>query len=615
MTTRTLVDTDSVQIVANKWLDDVRQYQQNVDTLWKHGTINAALANIGTSTQTTLIVTENTAVNANTDLTAYPNISWRFLGAGKLTPAVGVTLTLYSGDTIDCPPYQQCLDASSGTITFAKPGWVWPAWFGAFPGVSASAGKTALQKIAAAFGSVGGGLHLPGYTIQVDDTIAFTGPVQIRGLHWDLSIIESTADASTKHGLTFSKSCVLEHFQVKTATDLTNNRSMKAISFDAPATANQAMTLRNIKTRGFNIGVYVDGGASYNMDLVSFGALDLQVAGPASSYVGSCFNVNRVTQVSGDALILDQNDCGDHAAYLFGCRNIDIRSLKARNASTNQSQAVKLVGNGAGGSSELYHNWHIGSLDVDDCFNGVLVSSFGTEQLENVSIDTLTLKNITGETGIPGAITVTGSDTSTIRNVVVNSAYLEDLGYRGMHTALASGATIDHIEFRNVVAKGWSTASSGTYSLFGQDSTGTYQHVHLENITADGNSTGRCILNTNSLATSCKRATYKNIIERNTTTPGFPITTSGQSGAGQNLNFAYGYTLYLNNASGCTYTTASNAVPGDRYTIIGANGNSTITDNATFNLNGNWTSASGASLVLECLDSTPTFYEVSRATT
>ena len=86
-------------------------------------------------------------------------------------------------------------------------------------------------------------------------------------------------------------------------------------------------------------------------------------------------------EVSGVVWILGQNDCGDLAAYWVGCRNIDIRSLKARNASTNQSQAVKIVGNGAGGSSEIYHNWRIGALDVDDCFNGVLVSSSGTKPL------------------------------------------------------------------------------------------------------------------------------------------------------------------------------------------------------------------------------------------
>lgn len=99
-------------------------------------------------------------------------------------------------------------------------------------------------------------------------------------------------------------------------------------------------------------------------------------------------------------------------------------------------------------------------------------------------------------------------------------------------------------------------------------------------------------------------------------TPGFPITTSGQSGAAQNLNFAFGYTIYLNNASACVYTTATNAQAGERYCIVGANANSTITDNATFNLTGgDWVSASGATLLLECLDNTPTFYEVIRGTT
>ena len=131
MASHTLCDLDSVQIVANKWLQDVRQYQDNVDTLFKHGTINAALANIGASTPTTLVVTENTAVNASTDLTSYPNISWLFLGSGKLTPAVGVTLTMYSPDTIIASPTQHVLDGSNGTIVFAKPGTASARWMGA----------------------------------------------------------------------------------------------------------------------------------------------------------------------------------------------------------------------------------------------------------------------------------------------------------------------------------------------------------------------------------------------------------------------------------------------------------------------------------------------------
>ena len=149
MTTRTLVDTDSVQIVANKWLDDVRQYQHNVDTLFKHGTINAALANIGTGTHTTLVVTENTAVNADTDLTSYPNIHWLFLGAGQLTPATGTTLTLHSPGSIVADMTQFILDASAGTIVFANGGTVSPCWFGAVGNGSTDDG-TALTKMVAA---------------------------------------------------------------------------------------------------------------------------------------------------------------------------------------------------------------------------------------------------------------------------------------------------------------------------------------------------------------------------------------------------------------------------------------------------------------------------------
>ena len=172
MTTRTLVDTDSVQIVANKWLDDVRQYQQNVDTLWKHGTINAALSNIGTSTHTTLVVTENTAVNANTDLTSYPNIHWLFLGSGKLTPATGVTLTLYSPDTITADPGQKILDNSAGTIVFSHAGTALAGWWGIDRTGSTSAASSIQSAMDAlpTSGGRGGTVLLGGGVISIGTT-------------------------------------------------------------------------------------------------------------------------------------------------------------------------------------------------------------------------------------------------------------------------------------------------------------------------------------------------------------------------------------------------------------------------------------------------------------
>ena len=68
------------------------------------------------------------------------------------------------------------------------------------------------------------------------------------------------------------------------------------------------------------------------------------------------------------------------------------------------------------------------------------------------------------------------------------------------------------------------------------------------------------------------------------------------------------------NTTGYNTTTATNAQPGQIYVITGANANSTITDNATFGLSGDWTSGSDATLVLKCLDSTPRFIELARNT-
>lgn len=575
--------------------------------------IGAAIAGIGLSAVTLMIAAPTTVSGT---YTVPSNIHLWFVGQGSLSINGGSTLTITNPSQITATS-SQTLFGGAGTVLFTQSGVVTPCWWGFLPSATDAVNLSAYNACTASLPSAGGVVVLPPGIYQTSGTLTHGNkPISLIGAHPDLSIIESTADASQKHGLIFSQSYHARNLTIKTSASLASNQTMKAINFDSPSESSQSFVCENLKITGFNIGIYADGGSGYKIDRGRVSNVDVTVTGPASSYVGSCLNMNRITQLDIDLFTVNQNACGDHAVYLFGCKNLKIHKGKIRGASTSQSQAIKIVGNGAGGSSAVYENWTVEDVDTDTCFNGVLVSTFGTEVLKNVRIATVSLKNITGEAGIPGAITVTTSDTSRIRNVAIDKSHMENLGYRGLHVSMASGAFVDQISWTNSTAYNWSTASSGTYSLFGQDSSGTNYHSHLENLTVDGNSNGRCILNTNSLATSCKRATYKNLIERNTTTPGFPITTSGQSGAGQDLNFAFGYTLYLNNASSCTYTTASNAVPGERYCVIGANANSVITDNATFNLTGgNWTSASGASLLLECLDSTPTFIEVIRGTT
>ncbi len=609
--TRTLVDTDRVQVVQNKWLEDVRQFQTNVDTLFKHGTINAALSNIGISTRTTIVVTENTAVNANTDLTSYPNISWLFLGAGKLTPATGVTLTMYSGDTILCPPYQQCLDATSGTIAFAKAGWVWPGWFGAGAGAATSANTTALQKLAAAFGSVGGGIHWPGHTIQVSDTIAFTGPVQILGEHRDSSVLESTAAASNKHGLTFTKSHTVKNLTVKTSSNLTSNYTMKAISCDLDGVVSGGLenVYESVKIRGFNIGIYGDGGANYNIDRSSFKNVDITASGPSSDYVGSCMYQNRITQTHLTQVTLDQNNVGEHALYFFGCKNITLDDFKIRNATRSEAQAVKLIGNIAS-ATEAYNVWTVKNVDVENCTNGILIQLYGTESIDAVNVDNCKLVDIDGSTNVPGAVFVEAAGTSNIRQVTVSNCSFRDLGYAAVQfVAATSGGTFRHGVWKDSRVSNWSTASAGTYTAFRTNGDGTYGPIHLENIYADGNTTnGRTIVGLVGQGATITRISTRNLIEVNTTAKGHsPLADSSTSAT---FDFTIGDSWTVSGTR--TITAASNAVPGETYIIIGTNNNCTFTDNSVFLLAGNWTSAANKTLMLKCVTAS-TLYEVARS--
>lgn len=574
--------------------------------------IGAAIAGIGLSAVTLMIAAPTTVSGT---YTVPSNIHLWFVGQGSLSINGGSTLTITNPSQITATS-SQTLFGGAGTVLFTQSGVVTPCWWGFLPSATDAVNLSAYNACTASLPSAGGVVVLPPGIYQTSGTLTHGNkPISVVGAHQDLSIIESTSTTSSDHGLIFSNSFHLKNLTIKTATSLASNLSMRAVSLFAPSTTNRHAVLEHVKVRGFNTGVYIDGGASRNIDRVLLRDIDIQTSGPASDYAGSCLYIVRCTQVECYGAVLDQNSTGNHAILLEGNTNLTVVSTKVRNATRTGAFSVYAVGVD-GTSSAVYKSWTFQGLDVESCYNGVLIRTYDTESLHCASLRDSSFKNITGEAGIPGAITVTTSDTSRIRNVAIDKSHMENLGYRGLHVSMASGAFVDQISWTNSTAYNWSTASSGTYSLFGQDSSGTNYHSHLENLTVDGNSNGRCILNTNSLATSCKRATYKNLIERNTTTPGFPITTSGQSGAGQDLNFAFGYTLYLNNASSCTYTTASNAVPGERYCVIGANANSVITDNATFNLTGgNWTSASRASLLLECLDSTPTFIEVIRGTT
>lgn len=615
MTTKTLTDTDTVQIITNKWLRDTRQFADNIDTLDKYGTINFALTTIGSSTLTTIVVNENVAVNANTDLTNYPNISWLFLGSGKLTPAVNVTLILYSPDTIMCPAYQQCLDASSGAITFYKGGWIHVGWFGVRPTQTASNNVAGLTKLFASIPSTGSGIYLCAGNIQVNDTLTVGDkPIRMVGVSPTVSILESTATSASKHGLQLTRSAHFENLQIKTSASLAANNSMRAISLnmDGVSASGQYARLLNTKLSGFNTGLYVDGGSNYNIDRLTLDDVDIQVSGPASDYVGHSLNLRRITQVQGKNVTLDQNNTGEHAALIWACKDVSLDAPKIRNATRGGASPIRLTGNNSGsGDDQRFPAWSITNPDIMNCTYGLTCEVGGTEKVGSLHVGHGRIDDIDSSVSYLGAIEVQALNSSVIESCTIDGLSIKDVGYRGVNFYTDASATLKRATVSNLYIENWSTASAGTQDVIGTSGTGTFGPIDLENIEANGNSNGRTIVSTAGQSSTISRISTRNLREVSTTGLARPIALATGDAT---PSMAIGNDFTQGNGSAQNVTAYDHLAPNQTYIVRFTSGNTTLIDGANLNLAGstNYNPPANAVVTFYSPDGT-VLWEVSRS--
>ena len=80
--------------------------------------------------------------------------------------------------------------------------------------------------------------------------------MSVIGAHPELSIIESTATASLKHGLTFTCSHHIRNLTIKTSASLASNYIMYGVRMNLDGVTisggNQAVKWESVKVRGFN---------------------------------------------------------------------------------------------------------------------------------------------------------------------------------------------------------------------------------------------------------------------------------------------------------------------------------------------------------------------------
>jgi hypothetical protein len=533
-----------------------------------YATLDEALSAAGSATRT-ILVTTSTAITNTTSVPS--NITLKVSGAGSFTVSSGVTFTIQG--PLEAPFRQ--IFAGAGTVKFTYNVEVYSEWWG---GISdGSTDSTDAVQAAITSGPSGGVvLRALAGSYNIDTTLTRTVPLTIQGAGIDVTTFQWTTNASLQHGISGTTSLTIRDCTIKMQTSLTTDQQMHAVRLDLDGTGltGRIIHIENVKVRGFNVGLYCDGGADYGLTRAVYRNVDIQVSGDGTSYIGSCAYMNRVTQGEISLATLDQNDTGEHAVYCFGCTDIYIDGLNITNVTKSESQAIKLVGDATAATS-AYGAWSIRNVNFSDCTNGILIGTYGTEVLRVCMIDNVGAKDIDGTANILGALHISAGGTSTINSVLVNNVYLENLGYQGMHVEAASGATVGRVEFANIWAKNWGTTSAGSYTLFGTNGTGTFHHIHLKNIYADGNSNGRTIVGVAGQSTTVGRVTWDNptLIEVNTTAAGRPVQLTDLD---TTPSLKLGNVFYVNNTGATTITGFDDLEIDQIYTLYFANNNTTL---------------------------------------
>lgn len=578
--------------------------------------IGAAIAGIGLSSVTLMIAAPAT-VSGTYSIPG--NIHLWFVGQGNLSINGGSTLTLVAPSQITATS-SQSLFSGAGSVLFTQAGVVSPCWWGFNSGGSAATNADAYNACTASLSVRGGVVVIPptGTAYQVDDTLTHPAkPISVIGAHPELSIIESTATASVKHCLTFTRSNQVKNITVRTSANLTASYQMYAIRTDLDGVTvsggNLAMTYENIKVRGFNSGIYVDGGDAYNVDRVHCINADVKVYGDGAVATGmACLAFNRCNQVMVQLSQCDQNNNGEHALYFFGSRQIIIDGLKVSNATMTEAQAFKFVGNGvAPDDDQAYGVWALANIEITNCTNGILCSTYGTETLEALIIRNIKIDDVDCSAGISGAVMASASGTSSIRAIKMDNISLRNIGRQGLHVSAGVGATLGSVQIENINAYNWSTSSPGTYTLVGTNGDGAYGPIHVSDVYADGNGNGRSILNIFAQANSVRRVRYTGLEEVNTTDTGRPVSLATGDGT---PSMAIGNWFIQPNATPQNITAYDHLEANQTYYIRFSTANTTLKDGSNLQLAGSvdYTPPANTFMSFYCSDGTA-LYEVSRS--
>jgi len=461
--------------ITDATMTGLKQLYANIETQDQYADINtAAAACVNKVLLITKAVTVATSVSFGSSCVVH-----MLEGAGSFAIDASQSVSLYH--LVASAHYQIFSGAGCTTanicVNFQRGRTVYPEWWGAFPGASASVNQAAgtLAIYSLPTGAQGGGIVQWAVGSYSHDGSFFTNSryLTVRGMGMYSTRLVQTSPASLKHGITCSGSTGylgVEDLELSPSTPLTTDQSMKAINcndlegtaggVDWTGAARTIVHVERFKSDGYNFGVYVDGGSSVLVHRAECINCIIKVHGANSSSIADPIIFQRVEWafVDRSELECDASTC-DHAVY-------NIQNIHNRVTNTKMSgfvfEAVKFITDAAHLTPDPL-DWQVMNCEFRNNASDGVMTVTGSYTAESL----VWSHNTHFANGVNNLadVYVQAHNGATIRKIDASHNYFDTIQAQAMKFEAAGtpDSTIDYVDATHTHVKTFSASASGTY--------------------------------------------------------------------------------------------------------------------------------------------------------
>lgn len=463
-----------------------KQFGTTIKTI--EGSADVATAAANCINATLVVTTPSTVVSSNVTF-GDTCLLWFMGGSFSINANISATIS-----HVMASPYYPIFTGAGCTTTttcvnFTRGRTVYPEWWGAYAGASASANQTAgiLAINSLPAGAQGGGIVLWSVGTYDHNGTFYSNSryVTFRGMGMYSTKLRQTTTANLRHGLSCSGSTGylgVEDMEISPSAAVTSDLGMKAVNFNSdegasggasctPASAS-ILHVERFKSTGYNFGVYGDGGDSILIQRAECINCTIKVHGAGGASISESVVFQRTEWGITDKsdLSCDSNTC-DHAIYAIHVQHI--RTTNSKLTGFN-NEAVKYITNNTGGKPDP-GDWMTQGNEFRGNGADAVYTVDGGYTLEQA----VYRHNRHFSTGLDSltSVYIQAINAGNIRSCACDSNYWEGVQAQTMKLEASAGSTFDFADATKQTVKTFGSSATNTYVAINYGGAGTMRYA------------------------------------------------------------------------------------------------------------------------------------------